>query len=263
MKHKLTLGIISTFALLLTASSSVSALEATVNTKASLGADVQEKVQALRSEVKDGKGEMFEDIKAKIQAMRVDVKAMRDAGATPEEIKVKVEEVRLMNQKDREVFRNELEAKRKTLKDEIKNAIDTFKEGKKVKLNATAKTEVKQRLDSAFVKLNDAISGLTNFDKKLSAEILRRKEAGADVSEVNASLELARRSLEETKVSVQAVDTAIEASIDSETGASKEAIKAVINTALESIKTTKSKYRDVLKFLPKAEIKASAEAEVK
>jgi hypothetical protein len=224
--------------------------------------DNMEKRADLRTDAKAERGAMQADIKTKMESMRVDVKAMRDAGATPEEIKVKVDAVRASNQVEREAFKAQLEVKRQTLKDDIKKEIDAFKEGKKIKLGDAAKMQVKQRLDTTFTKLSAAIGKIAGFDKRLSDEIASRKAKGLDVVSAEINLELARRSLEEAKVSIAAVNTAVTASIDSGAGASKEAIKAVINKAVEAIKTTKSKYGDVLKALPKVEAGVTASSTV-
>ncbi len=215
----------------------------------------------LRTETKTERSAMKGDLKTRFDEMRVEVKAMQEAGASESEIKAKLEEARKANQADREKFRALLEEKRKTLKDDFKKEIDAFKEGKKIKLDEAAKAKVKQRLNGAFGKLDGAVAKMMSFDKKLSEEITRRKALGLNTAEAEVNLELARRSLEETKISLEAVDAAVALSLDSTTGASKEAIKAVINTALQSVKTTKSKYKEVLGSLPKIEAEANVNVE--
>lgn len=219
--------------------------------KMELKAEGKTKVEAMKAENKDERGTMRSDIKSKVEAMKVDVKAMKEAGATPEQIKAKVDEVRAANQADREAFRAQLEEKRKTLKDDIKKEMDAFKEGKKVKLDAASKAEAKQKLGSAFGKLGVAINKLVAFDKKLSDEIVVRKAKGLDTGAVESALDLARRALEESKVSVDAVNSAVNASVDSTVGTSKEAIKSVVNAAVESVKLAKTKYQEAMKLLPK------------
>lgn len=206
-----------------------------------------QKRQELRDDVKAER----DALKEKIDAMRVDVKEMKDSGATQEEIKAKIEEVRNSNLAEREAFRAQIEEKRKTLKDDIKSQIESFKEGVKIKLAEEVKIKVKERLDNAFSKLSEALSKIGGFDERISNEIASRNAKGLDTSESEAALELARQSLEEAKVSVEAVQDAVNASLDSDTGASKEAIKSAINTAVESIKTAKLKYQEVVRLLPK------------
>ncbi len=217
-----------------------------------------EKREDLRMETKGDREEMKVEIKTKRDELKVEVKSMKDDGATKEEIKAKIEAVRAENKGERETFRTELEAKRKTLREEIKNEIATFKEGKKVKLDEARKTQVKQRLDNAFEKLNGAINKIAGFDKRISDAIANREAKGLDVSASLSALETARQSLEEAKVSIEAVNVAVNASLDTET--SKEAIKAAVQKAVEAIKNTKAKYVEVLKVLPKVEVKATAEA---
>lgn len=212
----------------------------------------------LREEIKDER----DALKDKIDAMRVDVKEMKDSGATQEEIKAKVEEVRNAFLAEREAFRVKIEEKRKTLRDDIKAQIESFKEGVKIRLSEEARVHVKERLDNAFAKLNDALSKLAGFDERISNEIASRSAKGLDTTGAEAALELARQSLEEAKVSVEAVSAAVSASIDSDTGASKEAIKSVVTSALESIKTAKTKYQDVIRLLPKVEVNTTASTTV-
>lgn len=216
-----------------------------------LKANIAGEKNSFKTEVKTERGELKAEIQTKIDAMKVDVKAMQAAGATPEEIKAKVDAVRAANQAEREAFRAKLEADRKTMKDDIKKQIDAFKDGKKVKLSEEAKIQVKQRLNVAFTKLNASIGRIAGFDKKLSDEIASRKAKGLNTSSAEIALELARRALEEAKVKVSSVNAAVTLSVDSTTSGSKEAIKSVINTALASIQNTKSKYQDVLRLLPK------------
>jgi len=222
----------------------------------------EQRREDFRNEMKDQMDSLHKDTKVKIESMRVDIKAMKDDGATPEEIKAKVEEVQTSNLAAREEFRTQIEEKRNTLKDEIRAKIDTFKEGVKVKLSEEAKVQVKERLGSAFSKLNDVISKIFGFDERISNEIASRNAKGLDTGEAEAALVLARQSLEEAKVSVDAVSAAVSASIDSDTGASKEAIKSVISTAIESIKLVKAKYQDVIMLLPKIEINTTTTATV-
>ncbi len=219
--------------------------------RAILKADIKEKRESFRSEAKSDRSQLKAGIKDKVDAMRVDVKAMKEAGATPEQIKAKIEEVKVANQADREAFRAELEEKRKTMKDEITKEINAFKEGKKVKLTEESRSQVKQKLSASFAKLSGAIGRLAGFDRKVSDEILSRKAKGLDVSAAESALEMARRSLEEAKVTVASVNSAVNANVDASTSASKEAVKSAVNTALASIKAAREKYNDVLKALPK------------
>lgn len=214
-------------------------------------ADIATKKDTLRTDVKTERTELNTNIKSKIDSMRVDVKAMKASGATPQEIKAKVDEVKDANMAEREAFRAKIEEKRKTMKDEISKEINSFKEGKKVKLTDAAKAQVKQKLSGAFTKLSNAITKLAMFDKKVSEEIASRRAKGLDTSSAEAALELARRSLEEAKVTVASVNAAVASSVDSTTSASKEAVKSVINSALTSVETARTKYHDVLAVLPK------------
>ncbi|MDB5204293.1 MAG: hypothetical protein JWP09_321 [Candidatus Taylorbacteria bacterium] len=265
MKNQKIIGIISGAVFVLVSVVPAFAVDATVQAsikadKVQLKTDVSAQKDTLKADAKTDRTAVKADVQAKVDSMKIDVKAMQAAGATPEQIKAKIDAVRASNQADREAFRAQLDAKRKTMKDDITKEINAFKDGKKVKLSADAKVQVKQRLSTVFTKLNAAIGRIAGFDKKLSDEIASRKAKGLDTSSAEIALELARRSLEVTKVDVSSVNAAVTASVDATTSGSKEAIKSVINTALESIQTTKSKYQDVLTALPKVDADANVAA---
>ncbi len=230
--------------------------------RADLKVENKAKVDAMKTENKDDRTAMKGDIKTRLEATMVDVKAMRAAGATQAEIQAKLDALRTANQADREAFRKQIEEKRKTLKDDILKEITAFKDGKKIKLSDASKAQVKQKLNTVFTKLNAAIGKFAGFDKRLSDEIQNRKAKGLDTAVAEANLELARRALEESKVAISSVNAAVTASLDSTDGASKEAIRAVIKTAVDSLKTTKEKYQEVIKSLPKVKVSATASTTV-
>jgi hypothetical protein len=216
------------------------------------------KIEAMRTENKTGRTEMNKEIKAGNEAMRVDVKAMKDAGATPEQIKAKVEEARKANEAERQAYRQKLDDKRKVLKTEIEKSVATFKEGKKVKLDAAKKTSVQKILDGAFKKFGEAINKLANFDTKVSVAIANRNSKGLDTGAAVTAQAEARVALDQAKVAIEAANSALKTVVAGDTATSKEAIKSVMETAKTAIKTAGEKYKAVISVLP--DISAKVEA---
>lgn len=230
-------------------------------TNKSIRASTSAEIKAMRDGRKNAIGEI-----------RDDIKGMRNGSTTPEkraqikDMRVNIKDIHASSTAEikaiREGMRLQLEEKRKTVKASVQAEIANFKEGKKVKLDARKKENVEKVLANAFRRLTDAITRLGEFDKKVSEAIANRKAKSLDTTAAESTLVIARQALEEAKVDVEAINAGVSASVNASTtattGISKEALKESVRTAMEAIKITQSKYKDVIEALPKVRVEAKS-----
>jgi len=204
--------------------------------------EIGDTIRDAQKEIRDERTDVRTDVKAKMDNLRTEIKEMRasSTGATNEE---------------KEAMREAIKNKKESVRAEVRKEIENFKEGRKVRLDAARREKVGEILRNAFNRFNKAIERLVSFDKRISEAIAKRKSKGLDTSSSESALNIAKVALDAAKTAVEAIDTGITDSLNASTtasvGISKEALKEQIRKAHDAIKNAQSKYRDVIKALPK------------
>ena len=159
------------------------------------------------------------------------------------------EENRAKVQAGAEARKKEILAKLKERKDEIKK-----------KLDAKAQERVKKTLENVFKMLSNQIDRLTKVDVRISDKIKVLESSNVDVTAMSAQYLVAQTALEKAKVDVNAANSI---SIDqTSTTTSKEALRALVKTAEDSIKTAGAEYRKVIDLLPESDVHAESDTKV-
>ncbi len=223
-------------------------------------AGAEEGKQGPRKEINEMRGEMRKEVSEKKDELKTDrqekrqeIKDMRAASSTKEEIRARIKTLEEEWKEKKSLTKEEIQKKREEFKAKAKEFLANFKEGKKQKLDAAKTEKVKTQISKAFERLSGVIKNLEAFDAKVAGAIEKKKAKGLDTTESENNLSAARDLLSDAKADVEAVQTALNEAVGSAEGTSKEAIRAAVTKAIESIKNTREAYRKVITSLPKGD----------
>jgi hypothetical protein len=145
-----------------------------------------------------------------------------------------------------------LEARRVELKAQIDKIKAEQKDARMKKLDEKAKERVAGKLNDIYKNLDERIARLTKVDVEVAARITKIGSSSVDISAAAALLVTAQTALSKAKTDVDATKAALAAEANAST--SKEAIRALVKTAEDSIKAAGAAYQKVIeaiKALPK------------
>ncbi len=223
--------------------------------RAQLRDSIRQEVGNATTTNKQEREDLHTDVKSKIDSLKAQVETIKNSDQTQEQKQKQIEDLKLSVKSEIDAKRTEvkasIDARRTSLKSEIQKQVDDFKDAKKVKLDDAKKTQVTAKLNGVFAKLDNAITQLSSFNDKISLAIANRKVKGMDTSAAELALVSAQGALEEAKISVDAVKTTASSTINSTGGSSSDALKAIVQTAVTSIKNARDKYKTVIGLLPR------------
>jgi hypothetical protein len=229
------------------------ALDTSVYTEANTRADIELKPGMVlpRKNAADGEGQ------PKPGMIRTGVGANLKAEVSPEQMELRLKE----RQKMMDTLKAsdaKIEAGAAARKKEILTRLQALKAAAKTKLQAQGQARVKIALGEIFMRFSNAIDKLTQVDERISAKITALQTAGTDVTTLQAAYVSAHALLVKAKVDVTATQTLASDQTAIET--SKEAFRALIKTAEDSIKAAGEAYRKILPLMPtSANVDATAE----
>ena len=226
-------------------------------------------------DIREERREMRGDLREEVREMRGDIRTLR-ASTTMERkdvrggVKGEVREMRdnmrairasttVAIEAEREEFRLKIEDRRREIHASTTLALKNFR-ADKIKLDERRKENVKKHLDNAFDKLMGTIDRLEKFDDRIEEAIMKRKTAGGDTSSADTALATARLALDQSKVKVETIKSAVNESVDDAAGTSSEALRDAVKTAKEAIRDAHAKYVEVIRALPKIEASAEVNA---
>jgi hypothetical protein len=132
-------------------------------------------------------------------------------------------------------------------KSEVEKKIAAKKDEVKIKLATKAQDRVKKLLENIYGNLNGKITKLSEIDVKILAKINTAEINGTNVTAPKAQYVIAKASLDKAIVDVNATKAA---SIDQTSiKTSKDAIRLLVKTAEDSIKTAGAEYRKIIPLI--------------
>ena len=139
--------------------------------------------------------------------------------------------------------RSNIEAK----KTEVKKIISENKDVIKKKLETKSQEKVKTTLAKIYTNLDAKIERLTDVDTKILAKIDDSTTKGVDMTASKAQYTIAKKALDKAITDIAATKAV---SIDqTSVQTSKEAIRALVKTAEDSIKAAGAEYRRIIPLI--------------
>lgn len=144
----------------------------------------------------------------------------------------------------RENLKDAIEARHK----ELKAKLDTkLAEKRAKKLDDKAKDRVEKTVANIYERLSNTIYKLTKVDIRIKTRITELENKGVDTNSVKVLLTTAETALTKAQTDVEATKALIASEVAGAT--SKESLRALVTTAVDSIKSAGKSYEAVHKAL--------------
>jgi len=252
---------VSIFTLVLLGVGSV-ASATTTPTRPGVRQDIRNERGVLKDDIRTQRGEVKTEIEgqkstAKDEMMKnranfkTEAESMRRSGTTtPGAIKDMRADMKTLNKDLKDRTMEDVKAKREAMRGDIKKQIETFKEGKKVKLDDLKKGNLQQFITKIFEKLGAQVARLSSINTKVEAKIVELKGLNLNTSGAEALLPQAKDALSKAQDEVASAKLALTDYISSASTTSKEAIRAGVQKSVDAIKGAREKYKAVITALP-------------
>lgn len=154
-----------------------------------------------------------------------------------------------------------LDARRVELKANMDAMKVKVKDERAKKLDQKAKARVEVRLGNIYKRLSERVTNLTRVDAGVAKRLAAYTAAQVSTASVVTLQTSAQALLAKARLDVEATKTLSQSELNATT--TKETLRALVNTAETSLKTTHESYKkvlDALKALPKLKVQATTTA---
>lgn len=202
-------------------------------------------------------------LKAEGEGMRGERREMRQEDRK-ERMEVR-QEARGEMKDNRAKIQADLKVKFDARRVELKANMDAMKvkvkDERAKKLDEKAKDRVEMRLGNIYKRLSERVTNLTRVDAGVTKRLAAYNAAQVNVASVVALQTSAQTLLAKARLDVEATKALSQSELNATT--TKDTLRALVNTAETSLKTTHESYKkvlDALKALPKLKMQATTTA---
>ena len=247
-----------------------------------INASGQLKVRTQTNTTDDDKGEnsriqmeAHEETNARVgmpedaEAPQQEREASREDGVATTTVRAKLlqrfQETRLRLSNEIETRRDDFKKQLRNENDEINIRIQARRQmiasttsEIQVRLSEKARVAVKNQVDTITHRFDTILGNLTTLSSNIASRISKLQEAGADVSESIDLLAKADAQLEISKTDIAAAETKVRAEVANTGEVSNLDIRATIQVAADSLKTTHAAYVDAVESLKRVSVNNTA-----